>query len=226
MPAAPEALVTAVQRGDTAAVSLWLERNPALAAARAGQGFSLVMLALYYQHPEVARIFIERGAPLDLHEAAAAGALERVRELLDAEPGQVNQPAADGFSALGLACFFGHREVVRLLIDRGADVDQAAANALRVAPVHAAAARRDAVILAMLLAAGANPNAVQQKGFTPLHTAASEGQRAMVELLLSHGADPRIRCEDGRLPEDLAREKRHDAVADILEEERLLRPNE
>lgn len=226
MPAAPEALVTAVQRGDTAAVALWLERNPALAAAHTAQGISLVMLALYYQHPEVAHIFIERGAPLDLHEAAAAGALERVRELLDAEPGQVNRPAADGFSALGLACFFGHREVVRLLIDRGADVDQAAGNALRLAPVHAAAARRDAVILAMLLAAGANPNAVQQKGFTPLHTAASEGQRAMVELLLSHGADPRIRCEDGRLPEDLAREKRHDAVADILEEERLLRPNE
>jgi len=226
MPPAPEALVTAVQQGDAAAVSLWLARNPELAGARTAQGLSLVMLALYYQHPEVARIFVEQGAPLDLHEAAAAGAVERVRELLDAEPGQVNRPAADGFPALGLACFFGHRDVVRLLIDRGADVNQAAENALRVAPAHAAAARRDAVTLAMLLAAGANPNAVQQKGFTPLHTAASEGQRAMVELLLSHGADPRIRCADGRLPEDLAREKGHDAVADILEEERLLRPNE
>src|SRR5688572_24471049 len=61
----------------------------------------------------------DRGALLDLHEAAATGHLERVREL--STPENVNSASADGFQALGLACYFGHEDVARYLLDAGAD---------------------------------------------------------------------------------------------------------
>ncbi len=223
---APDKLVEAVQRGDRAAVDLWLAQNSGLVKARTKQGLSLILLATYYQKPEIADLFIERGAEVDVFEASATGRRDRVEALLNEDATLVNQFSPDGFFPLGLASFFGHREVARLLIDRGADVNLVAQNALKVASVHAASARRDPIILAMLLAAGADPNVRQQKGFTPLHTAGFEGDRAIAELLLTHGADPSARTDDGKLPEDLAREKGHGTLADVLEEERLLRTNE
>ena len=60
---------------------------------------------------------------LDVFEAAAFGRAERLRELLDEDPSRANAFADDGFHPLGLACFFGHLEAARLLLDRGADVN-------------------------------------------------------------------------------------------------------
>jgi ankyrin repeat protein len=222
---APESVITAVQSGDLTAVRLLLDQNPGVIEARTKQGLSLVLLAMYYQHPEIAELLIEHGATLDIFEACATGSEERVRELLHADANLVARSSSDGFTPLGLASFFGHREIVRLLIDRGAEVNVPSNNALKVTPLHSAAARRDAVIIDMLLSAGANPNARQQAGATPLHTAAFEGDRLIVELLLEHGADTNAQMENGKIPEDMARERGHQTLADVLEEERRLQPN-
>jgi ankyrin repeat protein len=96
--------------------------------------------------------------------------------------------SADGFPPVALAAFFGHPNVVRLLLDRGADPNQQAQNAMQVRAIHAAVARRSAEIVRMLLDAGADPNARQQGGYTPMDAAVQNGDQEIIALLVKHGA--------------------------------------
>jgi ankyrin repeat protein len=79
--------------------------------------------------------------------------------MLAEHPAGANAVAPDGFGPLGLACFFDHEPVVRLLLSTGARVDAASANAMKVMPLHSAAAARSVAICRLLLAAGAPVNA-------------------------------------------------------------------
>src|SRR3954466_14222592 len=111
---------------------------------------------------------------LTVFEGAALGRTERLRELLDADPSLVNAYGADGFHAVGLACFFGHVDAARLLFERGADANQLARNEhIQTAAIHAAAAGGDGgtdeatryELVKLALEHGADPNLPQAGGF-------------------------------------------------------------
>jgi len=150
-----------------------------------------VLAAIYRgDREEAARL--AGGKELDVFEAAALGRTGRLEELLDADASLANAWADDGFQPLGLASFFGHVDAARLLVGRGAEVNSASRNAMRVMPLHSAAATRDAdlryAIAELLLEAGADPNARQQDDFTPVMAADQSGDTRLRELLLEHGA--------------------------------------
>jgi ankyrin repeat protein len=197
-----EDLAEAIKAGDTGAVNALLDAQPDLLHARAPNGVSAISLAMYHGKPEIARAFINRGAVLDLFEACSAGVLDSVRDLVPQHGADAISP--DGFPALGLACFFGHEDIARYLLDAGADPNLAATNSFRVAPIHAATARRSGKIVRLLLERGADPNARQQNGFTPLHSAAQSGDSAIVDLLLQHGADPSAPDDSGKTAAEFA----------------------
>jgi ankyrin repeat protein len=130
---------------------------------------------------------------LDVFEAAAFGRNVRLRELLDEDPSRANAFGDDGFHPLGLACFFGHLEAARLLIDRGADVNALSTNEhVQTAAIHASAAaagdestRYELVKLA--LECGADPNLRQGGGFRAIDAARQNGDSRVEQLLLEHG---------------------------------------
>ncbi len=151
---------------------------------------------------------------LDVFEASALGRVQRLEELLDAEPGLVAAWAEDGFTPLHLAAFFRHPEAARLLVERGALVDIVARNKdLQVTPLQSAAASREEETAALLLERGADPNVQQRGGFTALHAAAQNGDEPLAELLLVHGADPAITADDGRTAAAFARDAGHETLA-------------
>ena len=205
-----------LKRGDVAAATRLLDAQPELLTARDSQGASIVALACYRGQPAIARLIAER-RPLDLWEACMLGDLPRVRQCLENEGGDVNQPAADGFPPFALAVFFGQPEVYRYLLQHGADVNQPALNSMRVAAVHAAVARHDAEGLALILEHGGDPNARQQAGWTALHSAAAQGDRRMTEMLIRAGADRQALTEKGETAADLARTGAHHELALWLE---------
>ena len=129
---------------------------------------------------------------LDVFEAAAMGRADRLRELLDEDPSLANAWAEDGFQPLGLASFFGHVEPARLLVERGAEVNSASRNEMKVMPLHSAVATGDPAaryeLAKLLLEAGAEPNTRQQDDFTPLLAADQSGDERLVQLLEEHGA--------------------------------------
>jgi len=79
-------------------------------------GFGL----LHGASPELAAYAIERGAFIDVHAAARLGLLDRLRELISAQPALVNAPGGDGQTPLHFA---SNIAVAECLLDQGAEID-------------------------------------------------------------------------------------------------------
>jgi ankyrin repeat protein len=135
--------------------------------------------------------FLARGAFCDLAVAARIGYYRRVKELLDADAGLVNRlPDYVGFyNGLPLrnAAGAGHMEVVKLLLDRGANVNEPEP---RIAPfggaLHAAVSGRHYAIVKLLLERGADAAAMVESSGDVLHMAKVVGAPAdVVELIAS-----------------------------------------
>lgn len=207
-------LFIAIRRGEMARVAALLDGDPALATARK-DGASAILFARYCGRHDVVGLLRRHRPALDIFEACALGDTERICRLLDGDPALVNAVAEDGFGPLGLASFFDHEPAVRLLLARGARVDQASSNGMRVMPLHSAAAARSVAIARLLLERGAPANARQgeEGGFTPLMEAGLNGQLELIEVLLAFGADPTLRDGEGRTAGDHARARGHAEAA-------------
>lgn len=204
-----------VKNGDLDALKALLASDPAQAAARNEQGISLLMFARYQFKLDAVEAILAAGITPDLFEAAALGKVERLRALLDAGE-SANTFAPDGMTPLGLACFFGQPDSARLLLARGADVNAASQNPMKVAPLHAAVAGKNPEVIDLILSSNANVNAKQQQGWTAIHSAAMHGDLALLEKLLARGADPMVKNDDGKTPLDLATEKEQEAIIQKL----------
>ncbi len=177
--------------GETGKFKGLLDEHPDLANARNENGDSLLLTAAYMGRRDLFELLLERGAGVSLFEASAVGLVERVQEHLDGDAALVNAYSHDGWTPLHLASFFGHEEVARILLARGADVN-ARSRSTRFAkentPLHAAAANRQVGVAEVLIAHGADVNARDGSGFTPLALAAGSKNDVMVVILLEKGA--------------------------------------
>src|SRR5438309_7901453 len=113
-------LFDAIRQGDADQVRALLAADPALADSRTPEGATPVLWAVYTRHVELAPLLLA-GRPADFFEACALGDAARAAELLAADPALADQHSADGFTGLGFACFFGHEELVRQVLEAGAD---------------------------------------------------------------------------------------------------------
>jgi ankyrin repeat protein len=211
-----EELFAAIKEGDQAAVERLVAEDRSLVNAQDGQGLSAVMTAAYHQKPEIVTLLLKKRAKLTIFEACAVGKTERVKSMLMRRPRLLNEFSADGFQPLGLASYFGHVEVVRFLLESGAEVNTPSQNGLKVTPLNSAAAGRHYEIAMLLLERDANPNIRQEGDFVPLHSAAMNGQIEMVKLLLQYGADKDMKSLDGKTARDYALENGHKVVAEVL----------
>ena len=178
-----------IKAGDIDAVRAAIKDDPGAAAARDDKGLSAVRAALYAQKQDIADVILEAKPELDVFDAAAAGDADRLAELLDDDADLVKARSEDGFTPLHLAAFFDRGPCVRVLLDKGADVNAVSENDMRVQPLHSAVAAQSRQVAAALLMAGADVNARQEGGFTPLLAAEEHEDEEMIRLLMDHGAE-------------------------------------
>lgn len=209
-------LETLIETDNKQEISDLLTKHPELTSQETSHGISPLLLACYYKKPVTAGIIAGFAKNITLFEACALGKFQETDHLLTQQPELLNTTSKDGFTALGLAAYFGHEEITRLLLFKGADANIPASNGFSVFPIHSAVAAKSFPITKMLLEAGADVNAKQQAGLTALHAAAQIGNIEIIILLLEHGAALDIRMEGGKLPTDLAEEKGFKEIAAIL----------
>lgn len=198
MASTSDELFLAIGVGDLDRVRRILRERPSLSGARDEHGVSALMRARYGLERSVTEAVRAHVTELDVFEAGSFGDLDRLTALLDADPALVGAHSGDGFTALHFAAFFGQGEAVRLLLARGAEVDDRATGWMTGTALHSAASADHLDAARALLEQGADPNASQSGGFTPLHAAAHNGNEAMVRVLLEAGADPSIKNDAGR----------------------------
>lgn len=183
-----------------AAVPAGSEAEPPPPPVVAKGGLSPLIYAAREGWTDIAKILLDRGAP-------------------------INQQSADGSTALLVAVQNGQTDFARLLIGRGADVDLA--NTRGWTPLYIAIKNRTFEtgglpapnsegmidIIKDLVAKGANVNArlkadtevrndfraiwLEETGATPFLRASFTGDLEVMKLLLAHGADPKIATTDG-----------------------------
>ncbi|KAH7117287.1 hypothetical protein B0J13DRAFT_514240, partial [Dactylonectria estremocensis] len=104
------------------------------------------------------------------------------------------------FTDLMVASYYGHHIVVKLLLEKGAEIDAKDSEYDSRTPLSWAAANGREAIIKLLLEKGADVESKDQWGRTPLLRAAGNGHEAIVKLLLETGADIEFKDEDGRTP--------------------------
>ena len=136
-----------------------------------------------------------RGADCDISTAAYIGDLERVRELTDRDPTLANRPSeyvtyyACSGTPLRNAAAGGHMEIVKLLLERGADPNLPEEGiAPRGHALHAAVCNGHVEIVKLLLEKGAYPNVEIESSADTLSMAIRSDDQPMVRLLCSQGA--------------------------------------
>jgi ankyrin repeat protein len=124
-----------------------------------------------------------------LYKAVVAGNLYTIRALLDTG---ANVNAIRNVPYLETASHYGHKDVVELLLKRGADVN--ATNINDSTALHAAAHAnhgetldRHKEVVEMLLKNGAYINAKNAYGWTPLYEATYYERHSIAELLRQYG---------------------------------------
>ncbi|MGD8536462.1 MAG: ankyrin repeat domain-containing protein [Candidatus Aminicenantes bacterium] len=133
-----------------------------------------------------------------IHVLAQKGDLEGVKTLIEQNPELVNAKDENGRTPLHWACRGVYIEVVRFLVDKGADVNAEDSN--KVVPLHSLAVRNSAEAIELLLARGADVDAKDYGANTALHHAAVNNAKDAVALLVKKGADIESRDNYRRTP--------------------------
>jgi uncharacterized protein len=139
--------------GDVGRLRSLLADDPSLAMSVAGDGFTALHLAAFFDGPDVARALVDAGADVDAHGTGWM-------------TGTALQSAA---SARNLP-------VAEVLVAAGADPD--ARQGQGWTPLHSAAHNGDVAMIAVLLAAGADVTLADDEGRTAADHARDDATRA------------------------------------------------
>src|SRR5215467_15491284 len=187
----------AVDTGNLDMVRLLVERNSSIDARR-GDGRTPALIAIYGMHkywrredkPEIPEFLLSHGAQHSCVIAGATGNLDRVRACLGEDPACANAIDPIGLRPLRAAASGNHVEIVRALLDAGADPNARELMYQGSGALHTAAARGYIEIARILLDAGARTDEWMDSSGTPIIIA--ENNPAMVQLLYSYGATTEI----------------------------------
>ncbi|QBC32019.1 ankyrin repeat domain-containing protein [Pandoraea sp. XY-2] len=153
----------------------------------------------------------EKGNPL-LVIAMREKSVDVARLLIDDKRTDLDATNAAGENAMMIASLQGLTPMVKLLIDKDAEV-----NKKGWAPLHYAATNGHDDIVQILLDASAYVDAESPNGTTPLMMAARGGHITTCKVLLDGGADVRLKNQIGMTAIDFAKQTHQKEIADGLQ---------
>ena len=152
---------------------------------------------------------------ISIHRAAWEGNIKAIEQHWAAGKDVNAKDDLYGDTPLLWAAGFGHKEVVGMLITKGADVNAKSGGGWT--PLHYATGGNDKEIVLLLIAKGADLNAKNANDrITPLHWAAWRGHKEIAELLITKGADVNTKNKNGGTPLHNAIWKGHKKIVELL----------
>jgi ankyrin repeat protein len=140
-----------------------------------------VLILMAALNGSASNCFGQSNPELALIDASAKGDLAQVRKLLDGGIGVNAKRMGEGTTPLIAACNKSRYDVVKFLLDRGADVNSANRNGWT--PLMGAASAGNKNLVGLLIDRGADVKAKHAYGWTALKLAGSKGHQEVVELL-------------------------------------------
>jgi ankyrin repeat protein len=182
------ALIKAAQEGDFKRVKLLIADGADVNAKSRDQWMPLTIAAQGFD-VETAKTLFGQGAALDSDQ---------------------------GWTALMIATIEGHVEVVRALLEHGAQVN--AGNNKGWTALRFAVSMDETEILRVLLDAGADANIKDHEGKTALMQAAGENSKESLKALLDAGANPHIKDHHEQTALSIGQKQGHTEIIKLLKE--------
>jgi ankyrin repeat protein len=188
------ALMTCSRTGDARTVNALLAAGANPNAKETAHAQTALMWAASQRHPEAVAALLAHGADVGARSRVYTQTVtSEVTQRAGREELNYTVPRG-GSTALLFAARVGDAESARLLLEKGADVNDALPNGT-TALVEAAHSGQQSVGI-LLLEKGANPN-LAEVGYTALHAAILRSGLDLAKALLAHGADPNARITKG-----------------------------
>ncbi|XP_071041937.1 serine/threonine-protein phosphatase 6 regulatory ankyrin repeat subunit B-like [Parasteatoda tepidariorum] len=186
--------------------------------------FSPLHLAVFCGHFDIIKLLLERGAdfnklnsenqrPVDL--AVFLGHLESAQIFFQKKIIDINEKIHGDSTLLNLAAECGHLDLVKFLINEGADLNVIGSFGSK--PIHIAAYYGHLHIVKYFIQR--DEKLLTDRGWANmslLHYAAGEGQTEVVKYLIEKGIDVNDECDDGFRPIHFAVKFNHEEVIKVL----------
>lgn len=154
------------------------------------------------------------GNDTDIGRAVATGKVAEVESLVEAGA-DINGANTTGQTPLHLAVANGNAEMVRVLLEDGAELDLPDASE-QCSALHVAAQNGDVDIVKLLVRYGADLEACTRRQQTPLHLAALHGHPGVVAQLLRYHVRLDSQDADGMTAQQLAVKNGHHNVVELI----------
>jgi len=197
--ASGSAIHDAARKGDVKKVQALLQSDAKLVNDADSRGDTPLHMAALHSQVAVAQVLLDAGANVNVKNNYGAFIPDQLYQVLSSKNHQ--DPAvllavhgidakdmANGYTPLDLAIFSSkHKELVQLLVAKGADVNARAASG--ATPLYWAVLRGQKDDMAFLLEHGANVNTPDAYGNTILGCALQLQYGSLIQMLVDHGAD-------------------------------------
>jgi ankyrin repeat protein len=179
-------LWAAIESGDRDKIELLFSRG-AHVNEKNKDGDTPLQWAMWRGRPDLVRLLISHGADYTIFAASSVGDMNRVKDILIANPSEANARERIYGTPLHLACAEGHKKVAALLISYGAEID--AREWRDETPLLWASQEGHIEVVELLISKGADVRQGNWEDMTPLHWASRKGHKEVAALLIDSGAD-------------------------------------
>jgi ankyrin repeat protein len=187
-------------------------------------GHTPLSLAAYHGHTEVAKLLISHDKTVynenlkfsPLGFACQNNHIDTVSYLLDFASIDIDHKDFSSRTALIAAAGSGRTEIVKLLLNKGANVDSV--DKFMITPLMSASLSGYLPVVNALLDSGATVDAKCHMGRTALMHASSRGHDKVVGRLIESGADLQVRDINGESAIDIAVEVKHARTVALIQD--------
>ena len=185
--------------------------------------------AIKYKQTDIINYLLENNADVNLKEELTGftplmASLHdiTITELLIEKGADIEAKDDDGINALVYASTYNNEEMVKFLLEKGADANTVCEienehTDIASTPLMNAAYRGNTNIINMLLENGADINYTTDYGMTALMMASSFNQFEAAKVLLENNADTSVTDEYGRTALDLSKLEDYKDIVELLE---------